>query len=383
MKQRLILFAVALLPLFFLSSYISPSPHSAGSSRNNTQMLFKSDSLVGTTKLQGDSLMAARSKPVLHKSGQVIAAKATGKVHSTTPCHSPVTTKNLHGLDGKGYLNGSYVDVYNAGGPRAYSESGRFLYTPSSPHFDEVSLYYHIENFRNDFIEPLAREAGTHLFGKIKAYAHNNKICHGGDNACDVNGSLYFSDIHPFAEMSKIVYHEYSHLVIHDILPGIQSSPDEEGAINEGLADFWAGSFTNRPVIGNCAGISIRNMAHPMIRSYSEYKHQPNYPRVEPHSGGEFFSAILWDLRSKIGKDAIDFLTFNALYRITNSPDFTGFEVAMLKSDNVYYGGANNGAIINTFAAWGIEPSVLPIPVGGPVEADPLTFPLAAGTSSD
>jgi hypothetical protein len=306
----------------------------------------------------------------------MMAVKATGKVHSTTPCHSPVTTKNLHGLDGNGYLNGTYVDVFNSGGPRAYSESGRFLYAPSNPHFDEVSLYYHIENFRNDFIQPLARKAGTHLFDKIKTYAHNNKICNGHDNACDVNGSLYFSDIHPFAEMSKIIYHEYSHIVIHDILPGIQSSSNEEGAINEGLPDFWAGSYTNRPVIGNCGDISVRNMAHPMINSYSEYKNQPNYPHVEPHKGAEFFSAILWDIRSKIGKDTTDFLTFNALYRITNRPDFVGFEVAMLKSDDIYYGGANNDTIINTFADWGIEPSMLPVTVSVSIKADPGSFSL-------
>jgi hypothetical protein len=105
MKQYLVFFVLSLLPLFLLSSYISPSHNAEGNDRDIPQLLFKSDSSAGAAKLQKDSLGGEHLHDISHNSGQIVAAKATGKVHSTTPCHSPVTTKNLHGLDGKGYLN--------------------------------------------------------------------------------------------------------------------------------------------------------------------------------------------------------------------------------------------------------------------------------------
>jgi Zn-dependent metalloprotease len=216
-------------------------------------------------------IVDAHSGEVLYKLNLIMDYEGSGKVYPTTKCLSSVTTKTLKGLYGNGYLNGSYVNVWNSSAPRAYSASGSFNFSPSSTHFDEVSLYYYIDNFKRNFISAL--DEHNKLFKKIDAYAHNNQMC--PYNACYVNGSLYFSDAYPYAEVDQVPYHEYTHAVIHDIKPGIQSTTYEEGAISEGTPDYFAGSFTNRAVIGGCNGVVERDMNNPQYSNGLALKRRP------------------------------------------------------------------------------------------------------------
>jgi len=268
-----------------------------------------------------------------------------GDVYPTHPGLSSVTNKSLQRLNNSGYLRGDYAYVVNDDGAEAQSATYSFQYSPGNTHFDEVNLYYHIDDFRVGFINGIG---GFNLnFTQITAHAHANDTYYGDLNAWFFPSTeeIYFGDAassssyNDFAKEDKVIHHEYSHAVIYDIQSGIESSHNEEGAISEGTPDYWAGSFTGRSVIGDYVGFN-RDMENP---EYDQYDDLPTDGQgnitVEAHDGGEFFSSILWDLRNNISGSATDELVFDAFYRVTGSPDFLSFRDAMMAADDAANGG--------------------------------------------
>jgi Zn-dependent metalloprotease len=298
----------------------------------------------------------------------------TGKVYLTHPGLSSVTTESLLGLDGNGKLDGTYVRAKNSSSSDAYSATHTFHYSTSNTHFDETNLYYHVDHFRRNFIEGL--DSGNGLFNFIEAYAHNNTIC--PNNACfNPNyGDIYFSDGSPFAKEDKVIHHEYSHKVFYDIESGVETTNSVEGAISEGVPDYFAGSFTGRSKILNYAYPSgTRNMSMPIISSYSQYLNQLSYPFVDAYLGAEFFSSILWDIRGKSGITAheTDELVFDALFRISSDPNFYEFKDAMIAADYVLNYGVHHELIQNAFADKGIGTYFpLDVSISGPTSLTPF-----------
>lgn len=279
-------------------------------------------------------------------------------------------------MDGSGYLRGTYANVVNDEAGRAHSSSHSFQYGTSNTHFDEVNLYYHIDTFRNNFIEGL--EDGSHALGftQITAHAHSTHYVYGDVNAwfSRIDRELYFGNassdpfINNFAREDKVVYHEYSHAVIYDQNSGIESVAEEEGAISEGVPDYFAGAYTGRALIGEYVGIT-RDMASPEIGTYSEY--QDEAP-VSAHAGGEFFSSVLWDLRNASGIDPakVDWLVYAALSYVSDNPTFYEFRSAMLAENNAEYNGADKCKIQNAFAERGVGTSCLRVYISGPTTVD-------------
>jgi Zn-dependent metalloprotease len=314
----------------------------------------------------------------------------TGKVYRKHPGLSSVTTENLFGLDGNGKLDGTYVRAKNSSTSDAYSASHSFQYATTNTHFDEASLYYHVDNFRRNFIEGL--DSGNDLFNFIEAYAHNNVVCN--NNACfnPNDGDIYFSDGYEFAKEDKVVHHEYGHAVIYDIENGILSSGGEEGAISEGTPDYFAGSFTGRSkILEYSASFAERDMSSPFYTDYSQLPTNGNGDViVGSHRGGEFFSSILWDIRNKTGitSSEADFLVFDALYRVGGNPDFTDFKFAMIAADAAAYSGDHYVLIRNTFADKGIGTHLYPTPAAPTslsitnIGAGSMANPTLAWTSS-
>jgi hypothetical protein len=212
-------------------------------------------------------------------------------------------------------------------------------------------------------------------FGQITANVHYNTWL-GPNNAwySPSTGQLYFGDgtpsqgIYDFAREDKVVYHEYTH-VVADNIAGISSPDNEEGAISEGNADYFPGSFVNRNrILDYAAPAYERNMANPQIATYSAYLNSSR----EAHDGGEFWSAVLWDLRSNgsVGQGVADWLVYGALYRITSDPTFLSYRDAMLAEDYARYAGTHIGTVKNVFNARGIGDPAMTVVISGPTNLD-------------
>jgi Zn-dependent metalloprotease len=335
-----------------------------------------------------DYFVDAQTGTILRRQNLLVDVVGDGKVYPKHPDNSSVTITNLYRLDGTGYLRGTYVNVVNDEANRAQSASHSFQYSPSNTHFDEVNLYHHVDRFRNDFIEGLEDANNPLGFTQITAHAHST--CNGSDvNACfDRNtGELHFGDassdpfFNDFAKEDKVIYHEYTHAVIDDQNSGILSTCEEEGAISEGVSDYFAGAHTGRSKIGDYVFASfpsaVRDMSDPVFATYSDYQAADgNYPNacpstsgvdVEPHDGGELFSAVLWDLRNASGISASEanWLAYAALSYVSADPDFLEYRAAMLAEDDAAYGGQHACIIKHAFAGRGIG-SAVAVTISGP-----------------
>jgi len=233
-------------------------------------------------------------------------------------------------------------------------------------HFDEVNVYYHIDKFRHNFINNL----GT--IGTLKVTANVNvRFGQGGGDVegteawyNPTNNELYFGSgngagANNFARDYKVIYHEYFH-AIHDHMnaSSIGNGVNEEGFITEGLADYFAGAFTNTPKIMEYVFdvpfplSDIRDMNAPQISHYSNIGQATTV-----HEGGEFFSSVLWDLRNDSNissKSDIDKVVFGAMDNLDSSPTFEEFMDEMLERDVSSNSGSNLEEIHNAFNDAGI-----------------------------
>ena len=281
-----------------------------------------------------------------------------GDVYPTDPNFSSVTDESLYRLNGSGYLRGTWAYSVNDATSNAYSSNNSFQYSQGNTHFDEANLYWHIDQFRANFINTL--DNGNLTLGQIEAHAHATIPGYGDLNArfcrdcspkqLDFGDASSSSSYNDYAKDDKVIYHEYSHAVIYHINSGIESTINEEGGISEGTPDYFAGAYTpSRTIIGDycCAGTSAeRDMANPYYTNYSSLpRDQYGNVNVDPHESGEFFSSILWDVHNNISTSRANFLVYDALFRITSSPTFLDFRDAMMASDDANYSGADDNKI--------------------------------------
>ena len=255
-------------------------------------------------------------------------------------------------------------------GSRAYASNLIFNYSSNSFDFDEVNVYYHIDQYKYNYIK---WELGFNGFNSIKANVHgedpvnayfspatspsNYELEFG--NGDDYDAEDQYPNIYDFAKEDKVIYHEYTHAVSY-YLSGISDPPlSEEGAINEGLSDYFPASNTGRvSIMDYSSPAKQRDVSNPQVPNYSIYLSDDDYQEV--HIGGEFFSAILWDFRSNpnVGTSLADDIIFDALYRITSNPDFISYRDAMISYDRAAYSGTYTNYIINNFAGRGISGTV-------------------------
>lgn len=172
--------------------------------------------------------------------------------------------------------------------------------------------------------------------------------------------------------------HEYTHAVTDHIahLYNIENNfYNETYAIHEGNSDYFAGTFTDRTLIGEYAsfGISInqRNMTNPRIANYSQYNDRylsywQTYGYHEPHFGGELWSASLWDLRNNLSPYVANWDIYNGLFGIPTTSSFLQYRQAIINSDINYYGGLNEKKIRHIFYLRGIGPDSMGVTISGP-----------------
>ena len=78
--------------------------------------------------------------------------------------------------------------------------------------------------------------------------------------------------------------------------------------MNEGLADFFAASLADDPVIGKYVGVMGLG-----LRDLSKFRRCPEDTDDEIHDHGELIGSTLWALRNEIGVEATDTIAFRGL----------------------------------------------------------------------
>jgi hypothetical protein len=194
-----------------------------------------------------------------------------------------------------------------------------------------------------------------------------------GGKLHDLHGGPYRANA---SHNAAIIYHEYGHhLTRHtaDFKANELRDPLRQSngktALDEAYCDYFAATMLESPDIWLLHHRHDANTRHP--RSLASVKTMLDFDdgeSADEHLNGTIFAAALWDLRSRLGRDAADRLVVQSLLALgasrspKSSPKATAkcresFEVGMnclVAADSLLFGGSHRQCIRAIFEARGI-----------------------------
>lgn len=240
----------------------------------------------------------------------------------------------LTGLDGSGYLRGTYANVVGETGDSAYSADCTFNYTRHDDRFEQVMAYYWVTRSQ-DYLRSLGFTQSSGLWREINADQQRVRI-----NQYGVDNS--FATDHPRDEMrfgkggvddaedGEVILHELGHQ-IHFSQSSTFFGTEEAGAVSEGFGDYWAATVSEWATGGEpdpaCIAEwdSISYTAGPVhcLRRLDSTRMYPDGLTGEVHRDGTIWSHALWNLRAALGATHADTAILQAQFDWvgTNMPD--------------------------------------------------------------
>lgn len=200
-------------------------------------------------------------------------------------------------------------------------------------------------------------------------------------------GALWFGQGHSvdFAYDGDVVYHELGHAVVNATLKLVHTPHMDEfgasmapGAMNEGLADYFAAALTGDPDVGEYASQDIPGKD--AIRTLDNEDKCPTAITGEVHGDASLFSGGLWDVRKTLDEDdayAFDRAIFTAM-NSSATGDVSYEDVANLIIEAVKaegsLGEATAQALSEAFTKHGVFPRcdrIIDHPGDGPLRGSP------------
>ncbi|MDX2473638.1 MAG: proprotein convertase P-domain-containing protein, partial [Candidatus Krumholzibacteria bacterium] len=254
-------------------------------------------------------------------------------------------------------LVGPWVEVFNSSQARANEPTLVYNYDPTIVEgaFQEVNVYYHINEFQEYFQNTLgimnARARVT------DTYAHQ-----GTDDNSDYSPSQdrirYGDGGVDDSDDGEIVLHEYGHAVHNDIVPGFVYAA-ETGAISEGFGDYFGATYGDNALVGEWDAVSYNPGPPPFLRRTDTTKHYPEDIVGQVHSDGEIISAAWWDFRNLVGSAIADQIIIEGMFYTGVNATFQDYADGMVAADQALYGGTHVGYIFQAFGGRGIGATYL------------------------
>ncbi|MFZ5948781.1 MAG: T9SS type A sorting domain-containing protein [Stygiobacter sp.] len=247
-------------------------------------------------------------------------------------------------LNSSGYLQGTYANVYKMSGIRATYIGGdpnNFVHSPYTQDFDEVNVYYHITKLRQNFINSFYTPGFNQINVSIGWDKSQRDAAY--DPGADV---IYFYNGVPtdpnFSREANVIYHEYIHKIQFDrnCYYDNGSSTDEYKGVLEGLADYFAYSYSGEP---NILTFALPSQAR-SINNHSTYS-----STLGIYPFGQLFSHILSHLQIISGFQSVLFAQMNSFNSYNSA--FLSFRDRLI---NGFQEPSTKNTIQNTFADHGV-----------------------------
>lgn len=284
-----------------------------------------------------------------HGDGRLLSSEEISfdfaRVYSSGPQDEVLVETQLENIGSDGYLDGTYFSVFAPGvtDPRAFSPSGEFTFEPDTDtkDFDQVQSYYGASVARRWFVERFSFDDGE---TKITIRVHDriagsiNNAAYEPDSGEGPQIRLGAGDGQVMANISRdgdVIAHEYSHHIIYQRL---KTSRGEAGLIHEGYADYFAYAIRDNPFLGESVKVGEAFLRTAELDPTLRF----DDPRLDwaPHQKSQFISAVLWDVRKKIGAD-MDAVVFRSIdYFVADSGLRDAFS-GLLRADNDLFSDSN------------------------------------------
>ncbi|WP_091836711.1 M36 family metallopeptidase [Marininema halotolerans] len=274
----------------------------------------------------------------------------------STALNNQLKTVSLLGLNGTGYLKGSYVTISSKA--NTYSSTNTFNYTRAKNSFEDVMVYYHIDTMQR-YIQSL----GFNNINNRSITANVNTISDDNSYYDPSNKKLTFgSGGVDDAEDAGIITHEYGHSIQDNQVPGFGNS-SQGGAMGEGFGDFLGATYEDatssssygKACVGEWDATSYSSSNPPCLRRLDNNKVYPADWEGEVHADGEIWSQALYDMASTFGRDTATKIVLQSHWSLTPNASFSDGYKGMLAADASLYGSAHKDKITAIFAARGIK----------------------------
>jgi len=229
-----------------------------------------------------------------------------------------------------------------------------FLLNRSHPGFEEVNIYYHLSAFRR-YLDTLGFTSLANYQLPIDAHGMD-----GADQSAfsPLQNSLAYGDGNvDDAEDASVIVHEYGHVLAHASL-AFGNSGDERRAIEEGICDYLAGSYSK-----SCSDYEWQNLfkwdGHNEFwagRTLTSPKIYPDNLVGLMHKDGEIFSSALMTMELAMSRTLVNKLVLGTMPFLI--PDLTMplAAQAFLETDSVLFGGIHTPLMVQIFNSKGINP---------------------------
>ncbi len=284
-----------------------------------------------------------------------LARDAWGRVYAENPVTTPTpVVVDLPHLTDASALEGRAGTVwrYVSGGLEdpsalelehlATDDGSGFLYEPElddvvyDDPFAEVNLYYHVDRVDSYFRDVHVHEPGRTLivvsnYTETPDTPYNNAF---SSELSPTEHGLFFgqgSNV-DFAYDGDVVYHEFTHFVIDEVthMGYLETLFDEQGmhfapgGLHEGLADYFSGTLTDDPIMGD---YSLGDRARTLVNDLR----CPDDVYGEPHEDGRIIGGVTWEIRTVLdASDLADSLIYGALTLLSSLATWQDFNDALL-----------------------------------------------------
>ncbi|MBI4584028.1 MAG: M36 family metallopeptidase [Planctomycetes bacterium] len=274
----------------------------------------------------------------------------------------------LPDLDGEGGLTGPYVTTAPTPGAVRRVRLD-FSFKRDHDGFEEVMAYYHIDAAQR-FIQSLGFSNASNQ--QIPVYANSeppgvpytdSQAYYQPDENNPGTGLIAFgSGGVDTAEDPEIIVHEYGHAIQDNQVPGFGNPFEsmQSAAIGEGWADWIAAVYLSafsRGYGDACLGewgqvdapLQPGEEPKECIRRLDSTKHFPEAMVGEPHDDGEMWSASLWRIFERLGRESSLRLVLKSNFYLSAAATFEEAAGAVLRADRELNGGANQDFLRQVF----------------------------------
>jgi Zn-dependent metalloprotease len=245
----------------------------------------------------------------------------------------------LLGLDGTGFLDGSYASS-SATKRRVSSASETFIFDRSNNGFSETMGYYFLD-YAQRYIQSLGFSSvnNRQQIFSVDRYKKDNSF-YDSSRKTITYGTGGVDD----AEDAEVIWHEYGHSIQDNQVQGFGTSL-EASSMGEGFGDYWAGSVGAQfsggfqdLCIADWDAISYSTTMPPCLRRLDSTKHYPEEIVGDDHDDGEIWSAALWQIRTAIGAGKADTVILQHHFLLTAAASFNQAANALVTAAvNLHY----------------------------------------------
>jgi len=329
---------------------------------------------TGTVLSKYDNLAAATARARLFDPNPLARVpedrlKRSGtKRRAGVPPDDAYETVTLTGLSPSGRLDGPRVSTKLT--TDRVRIRGGFDLPSSSPHFEEVMAYYHVDAAMH-YIEELGYRGRLRLFTKengnlpIRVNARGTREDNSWYSPGDRTLTFGFGGVDD-AEDGETIVHEFGHALQDAICPDFGQSP-QAAAMGEGFGDYLAASIFEakkrkefRTLVMSWDAFEISEGTPPRLRTVDEkltFESFDHSAGADEHENGLIWSATLWQVRAcfERPRDA-DRVIVESHFQLDGFTTFARGARAILDADRNLHRGAHVAQLKRVFRRRGIGP---------------------------